>query len=93
MLALSAIWSAYFICVQNVNTELGVILGAAAFRFGTVLVMFCYLAVYRHLSDLIVPKKAVVSLLIVGMLSFILDGAAFIGFQHCNVSEGTTFEV
>lgn len=89
LLALSAIWSAYFICVQNVNTELGVILGAAAFRFGTVFVMLCCLVVNRHLSDLIVPRKAVVSLLIVGLLSFILDGAAFIGFQHCNVSEGT----
>lgn len=89
LLALSFIWSAFFTCVQYVNRALGVYVSAALMRVSALAFVLLSHILRRRLADLKAPAGSHLSLILIGVMNFILDGLAYIGFQYCPVSMGT----
>ncbi len=83
-------WSAYYLAsdwgVEFTGSAFtaGMLLRAAAFVFLTL-----YIAVKGKIKDLFRQGKTTVVLLVIGVLGFLLDTFANLGFQHGSVGTGT----
>lgn len=86
---LSFIWSTYYISSNYLNSRLDMFVSGAIIRAITLLILLIFLGFTGQWWKLKIPKSSLLRLLLIGVLCFVLDGTAFIGFMHCSSSEGT----
>ena len=86
---LSFIWSAYYISSNYLNSRLDMFVSGAIIRAITLLILLLILGFAGQWQKLKILKASLLRLLLIGVLCFVLDGTAFIGFMHCSSGEGT----
>lgn len=89
LLSLSAIWSGYYLCTKYLNSFVSTFASGVAVRVVTILSLILFLALKGRLSALHAPKGARPRLILVGVLCFVLDITAFVGFAYCPASVGS----
>lgn len=89
LLCMSLVWASYYITSSLSVEKAGVLLSGVAIRFVTLIVLTLIMAGKGEFAQLFRTRAVLWRLILIGVLGYLLDITAFIGFLHSSAAVGT----
>lgn len=89
VLALAIIWAGYYLLINTASKTISPFVIGVAVRLGTFVILTAIIAAGKNMANLYRLNGAGTRLFCVGVLGFLLDATAFIGFRYAAADTGT----
>lgn len=88
LLLLVIVWGSYYVANKLALTKFSVVFTGVFIRFFVLLIMLLYMGLRKELKTIFKTKYVFARLVLIGLLGFLLDFTAFLGFKYSTASKG-----